>query len=90
MTRLVASTVALFSLTLAAAIAQPGGQPGAKSYGFLTHAAFFSLESRQANLIDPQAFVADASSAAATGPQGSRTQPASGRRSASITRQRRY
>jgi hypothetical protein len=45
-------------------------QSASRVQGFVTHAAFFSLESKQANLLDPQAFVADPSAAAATGPQG--------------------
>ncbi|MFN2527322.1 MAG: hypothetical protein ABR584_01225 [Candidatus Baltobacteraceae bacterium] len=42
----------------------------ARTYGFLTHAAFFSLESKQPNLIDPQVFTADVASIGAIGPQG--------------------
>lgn len=38
-------------------------------YTFETHAAFFSAETRQPNVVDPQVFVADPSAAAATGPQ---------------------
>ncbi len=45
-------------------------QPTTRTQGFVTHAAFFSVESKQANLLDPQAFVADASASAGTGPQG--------------------
>ncbi len=37
---------------------------------FVTHAAFFSAETKQPKVIDPQAFVVDASAAEAVGPQG--------------------
>jgi hypothetical protein len=37
---------------------------------FITHAAFFSAETKQPKVIDPQVFVEDASAPAATGPQG--------------------
>ena len=37
---------------------------------FQTHAAFFSAESKQPQVLDPHAFVADATAPAATGPQG--------------------
>ncbi len=37
---------------------------------FVTHAAFFSAESKQPEVIDPQVFVADPAKAAAVGPQG--------------------
>lgn len=37
---------------------------------FVTHAAFFSAESRQPKVLDPQVFVRDAAVPAATGPQG--------------------
>lgn len=60
---------ALFALSIAFAPAA-AASTNASTYGFLTHAAFFSLESKQANLLDPQVFVADPSAAAATGPQG--------------------
>jgi len=39
------------------------------SLTFTTHAAFFSSETKQPKPLDPQAFVQDASSPAATGPQ---------------------
>jgi len=47
-----------------------GAQATAKTYGFVPHAAFFSLEAKTENLVDPQVFVADAAAPAATGPQG--------------------
>ncbi|MFN2461816.1 MAG: hypothetical protein ABR591_14240 [Candidatus Velthaea sp.] len=53
---------------LSAAVAD--AEPTRHVQRFLTHAAFFSLESKQANLLDPQVFVTDPSSAAGTGPQG--------------------
>ena len=58
-------TVGIFTIMLGAAAGQT-----TKSYSFLTHAAFFSVETKQPNLLDPQVFVSDASSQAATGPQG--------------------
>ncbi len=70
MMRIIFSTLIAFGLALSTANAQPAAGPGAKTYGFVTHAAFFSLESKQANLIDPQAFVADATATAGPGPQG--------------------
>ncbi|MDF2114011.1 hypothetical protein PY365_00370 [Roseiarcaceae bacterium H3SJ34-1] len=37
---------------------------------FVTHAAFFSAETKQPKTLDPQVFVEDASATEATGPQG--------------------
>ena len=37
---------------------------------FVTHAAFFSAESKQPKTLDPQVFIHDAAAPAATGPQG--------------------
>jgi hypothetical protein len=37
---------------------------------FITHAAFFSVETKQPKAVDPQVFVEDASAQAAVGPQG--------------------
>lgn len=37
---------------------------------FVTHAAFFSGESKQPKALDPQVFIHDAAAQAATGPQG--------------------
>lgn len=37
---------------------------------FITHAAFFSAETKQPKTLDPQVFVEDASAPEATGPQG--------------------
>lgn len=67
--RVLSATVA-FVLALAAADAQAGAAPSANTHGFVTHAAFFSLESKQANLLDPQAFLADPTASAGPGPQG--------------------
>jgi len=61
--------ITAFALTFGTATAQSGGA-GAKTYGFVPHSAFFSVEAKTANLIDPQIFVADAAAVAATGPQG--------------------
>jgi hypothetical protein len=69
----VLSTAIVFALALATA--HGASAAPTKTYGFLTHAAFFSVESRQANLIDPQAFVADAAAVSKTGPQGIVTDP---------------
>lgn len=65
----VLSTVVALALALGTADAQPG-PASAKTYGFVTHAAFFSLESKQANLIDPHVFETDATAVAGTGAQG--------------------
>jgi hypothetical protein len=65
MRRTMSFALTLFALTLSCAGAQT-----AKVYGFLIHAAFFSLETKQANLLDPQVFVPDAASPAGVGPQG--------------------
>lgn len=64
--RLLSLIAALLVLSGAGA----GAQGSSRAQGFLTHAAFFSLETKQANLLDPQAFVADPSAVAGTGPQG--------------------
>ena len=64
--RLLSIIAAVLILSGAAADAQST----TRAQGFLTHAAFFSLETKQANLLDPEVFVADLSVAAATGPQG--------------------
>jgi len=45
-----------------------GAQATSKTYGFVPHAAFFSLEAKTDNVVDPQVFVADAAAPAATGP----------------------
>jgi hypothetical protein len=37
---------------------------------FVTHAAFFSAESKQPKTLDPQVFIRDSAAPAATGPQG--------------------
>jgi hypothetical protein len=47
-----------------------GAQTTSKTYAFVPHAAFFSVETKPANLIDPQAFVTDSAAPAGTGPQG--------------------
>jgi len=70
MMKVLCSTVAAFGLVLAAAGAQSTVAQGAKTYEFVTHAAFFSLEAKQANIVDPQAFVTDPAATAGPGPQG--------------------
>lgn len=57
-------------MTLSPSIAQQTASPQPRTFGFATHATFFSLESKQANLLDPQAFVRDPAVAAGAGPQG--------------------
>jgi len=59
-----------FSLVGGSASAEPRSDQGVQTFGFLTHAAFFSLESKQPDVVDPQAFVADASAKSGSGPQG--------------------
>ncbi len=71
MIRSILSAMVAFGMALSTANAQSTTGPGtAKTYGFVTHAAFFSLESKQPNLLDPQAFVRDPAAAAGPGPQG--------------------
>jgi hypothetical protein len=64
--RLLALSAALVFLSPVVADAQTPS----RTQGFETHAAFFSVEAKQVNLVDPQVFVADPASAAGTGPQG--------------------
>jgi len=59
-------TVLLTSMLLAPPVA--AADPS-YTYTFATHAAFFSNETNQPAVIDPQVFVADPTVAAATGPQ---------------------
>jgi hypothetical protein len=47
----------------------PSAPPGPYRLSFVTHAAFFSLETRQPTLVDPQMFVADPAAPAALGLQ---------------------
>jgi len=57
-------------LTLAlAVISLPGRADDAVHLDFMTHASFFSAETHQPKPLDPHVFVADASAAAAVGPQ---------------------
>jgi len=65
MKRTITLAVAIVAILIATATAQT-----AKAYGFISHAAFFSVETKQGNLLDPQVFVADAAAHAGTGPQG--------------------
>lgn len=69
MLRLSIAALALFCMAAGAVSAQAAGTASA-TFGFLTHAAFFSVEAKQANLVDPQVFVSDLNAAAAVGPQG--------------------
>jgi len=59
-------TVLMLSMLLAAPVA--AADPS-YTYTFATHAAFFSNETNQPAVVDPQVFVADPAVAAATGPQ---------------------
>lgn len=62
---------AALALTLVLGTAgSAGAQPASKTYAFVPHAAFFSVETKPANLIDPQVFVADPAEPAGVGPQG--------------------
>lgn len=64
------STALAFGFALAAASAQTASAPAPRTFGFVTHASFYSLEAKEANLIDPQAFVVDPAALAGPGPQG--------------------
>nr|MDQ6926067.1 hypothetical protein [Candidatus Eremiobacteraeota bacterium] len=70
MIRFLIAVLALTFFVPDAAVAQTPSAPASTTYGFLTHAAFFSVEVMPADLVDPQVFVADRRSGAATGPQG--------------------
>lgn len=62
---------AVLALTLVLSVTGiAGAQATSKTYAFVPHAVFFSLEAKTDNLVDPQAFVADTAAPAATGPQG--------------------
>lgn len=61
-------TLAAVGLALAATTVVLGAGPTYR-YTFETHAAFFSAETKQPVVVDPQVFVADPSAPAATGPQ---------------------
>jgi len=65
-------TLAILSATAALLLASVGGGFAASplKMDFVTHAAFFSGESKQAKVLDPQVFIHDAAAQAATGPQG--------------------
>jgi hypothetical protein len=65
MRRIIGMMFALIAITFTSANAQTK-----TTYGFISHAAFFSVETKQPNLLDPQVFVADHQAQAATGPQG--------------------
>src|SRR5262249_57447297 len=61
------------SMGLAAALALVGAPAtqaaGSQTLTFTIHAAFFSSETKQPKIVDPQVFVQDPASPAATGPQ---------------------
>jgi len=63
-------TVALASAGLLFASAAGSFAASPLKMNFITHAAFFSAESKQPKVLDPQVFVRDAAIPAATGPQG--------------------
>lgn len=48
----------------------PAAEAATLKLNFMTHAAFFSEETKQPKPLDPQVFVRDPAAAAATGPQG--------------------
>lgn len=62
------SVLVLALFVLASASAAAAG--ATYSYTFEPHSTFFSAETHQSTLVDPQVFVADSLAAAATGPQG--------------------
>ena len=70
MIRFSITALALCCTLTGAAPAQAQAGPAPATFGFLTHAAFFSVEAKLPNLVDPHVFAADANAAAATGPQG--------------------
>ncbi|MGY4288182.1 hypothetical protein ACVWXO_007402 [Bradyrhizobium sp. LM2.7] len=78
-------TLAILSATAALLLASVGGGFAAAplKMDFVTHAAFFSGESKQPKVLDPQVFIHDAAAQAATGPQGNK---ARGRLAASAGR----
>ena len=55
-------------LLIASAVSSFAASP--LKMNFVTHAAFFSAESKQPKVLDPQVFVRDPAISAATGPQG--------------------
>ena len=63
-------TVVLVSAGLLVASAAGSFAASPLKMNFITHAAFFSAESKQPKVLDPQVFVRDAAIPAATGPQG--------------------
>jgi hypothetical protein len=67
------SKLVMQEMALAAVIAMWAGGSFAASprkMGFITHAAFFSAETKQPKVIDPQVFVHDGAAIEAVGPQG--------------------
>jgi hypothetical protein len=62
--------ISVFVIALAALVSTVAIAQSSQTYGFISHAAFFSVETKQANLLDPQVFVADPAAQAGTGPQG--------------------
>ena len=69
----VARLVSMFGgAVAAAALLHPAGARAAEplQLDFVTHASFFSLETKQPNALDPQVFARDGAAPAAVGPQG--------------------
>lgn len=64
------NSLAALAFVAAAVFAAPSLAAQMLSLDFITHAAFFSAETKQPSPLDPQAFVADAGAGAAVGPQG--------------------
>ena len=68
--RLALLTAAAAAAGLLLASVQSGFSASSMKMNFVTHAAFFSAETKQPKTIDPQVFVEDASAQATMGPQG--------------------
>ena len=62
--------VVLAAASLLLGLAARGFAASPLKMSFITHAAFFSAESKQPKTLDPQVFVHDPAAEAATGPQG--------------------
>ncbi len=67
-----ARSLAVFSAAVGLLFASVGADFAASplKIDFVTHAAFFSAETKQPKALDPQVFVHDSGAPAATGPQG--------------------
>ena len=72
MKRMLTRRLFLSTATAGLLVASVGGGFAASplKLAFVTHAAFFSAETKQPKVLDPQVFVEDASAQETTGPQG--------------------